>query len=1310
MATFRLRKSGGGSDLRGGDTLRGSTEVVGSFTVAAIKLRTQTGSFSVDAVIVPRHFTVDAIVRRPNLRQFLVAAIIGRGFTVSAWIVRGGSFTADAVIVGQERVGSLTADAWIAGTGGHFSVDAWIKRGQSGAFTVAASLVPAVIPRTGSFTTDAWVVGTPGSFTVDAQISAPSTPTGSFAVDAVVSLTYRHASFAADAVVRREALGQFLVAAVISTFHARSGSFTADAYIARHFTVDAVIARSFSVDAVITQGHGFTVAAVVQTTGFGFFSVDAVVARGAFRVDAVVRRASGGSFDALAVLHAARSGSFTVSAYIYRHFTVDAFIVGTGGSAHYFAVDAFIVSPTSPGPGGGPPPGGGGNGRSGRIVQVLIDGADVTGDTEFGMSTFTQAARTQPGQFTLVLRGATAQHGGEEVLVNIDGFRQYGGFVVNVSQRFATEDATSQPQTVLTGLDFNVLFDRIVIWNAEKYGDQVDPGHAGAYDPIPPLPAGTTDQDAILAYWHRFIDMPWKRLVDVHAGGTDPHALDGVDFVAIASPEEKVTFESGHFMREFMQRVSRQTNGVWWIDPYYTLQYHRRSNATAPFALTDGSVVGTPTRALSVQDSIADITNDALVWGTLAQTIEGKVVLGRDTGDQSVGLWQWAEFRSDVHLQSHVDQRAKSIIQRKVERRLVTATIFEKGFQAGMVATVHAPLLGIDENIVIREITMSFPVAQGNDGNGNYYSLVQWDLSLGLDPEDPWDFYDMLPFEQGLDTTSFPVTQFNFPPFQIPHLQLQNEGKSSLGSTDICVDAPMSIITFRDDFDRPVTWNDPTTWGNGGCGAWTPSDLSSGATALVSVPPPWCVTLAALPGFALSNANFAASVSTGFAHDTLHWGLTSQQDDGLGDSQIFGSQVLPWGAGLPLFARVKRIVGEMVVAVWPQDGSHDAVVVTVPWANEVTLWPDALIDFSGQSQGIAVAAGGGGSGVVLNQGGVGAPPNTIEIDPQFGVRGFMAPDNDRTWLVEYTPPNHVAFFASPGSVVITQGSSGDASDVAWGVLDDAVDNPSVGQVYSRTFSFFGYDLPPNLGHLRLTGQVAASGIGNPLVFLDYMPNGVGVPFRVALSNYAGGGDFDSAAGQFAAGFVVPGNPSDPQVPVGYDATVAIDPTNKIQFTGAFSNVNALPGEYPVESPFNLYLNTHLQHQSLYWVASWGDPVPCGDDGPLGEYASCGSGAPLPFTFGWTSETVKVERDGSFKTTLPIETRTLQVYDKGLLLLPEANWTQVDNQNFKTSTKTRCVRVVYHAPPQLLGSHVATPRSTITSVPADNEQLPSPRPI
>lgn len=436
--------------------------------------------------------------------------------------------------------------------------------------------------------------------------------------------------------------------------------------------------------------------------------------------------------------------------------------------------------------------------------DIPINWVDYTSKVLISECSFTQSARVGAGSFTVGLKGAFPEiKGGEEIRVEIDGFRVFGGYVTQIEQTYFFSTVPT-PKTVLHGTDYNALFDRLTVYNLRSVlaTYNLKGTHYGGY--VQPIyyAKGTSDQEIILDVIERHM------LIDLPADLDYSTWVDAVDTPAPATGW--MLPESGSPWRAMMQSITTVTNGLFYIDPSKALHYHDRSRVTAPFAITDGAG-GVSCKGLEITFDISEMKNDVTVWGTLARTVSGEIMNWREIDDgksaqrywksrvdyankvikkyQTIGIsnltknqkkiyyrylevlpyykaqlqyamlnpgfdavakygrWQYPEFRSEIHSSSWVLKRARSVVNRYGQPiTMAKASIYEPGLVAGQVVTLKSNEYGITVNLPIRSMTITFPVSIGAK-NGSYYVIPKYDLLMGLDPETGWDIYDYLPYE-----------------------------------------------------------------------------------------------------------------------------------------------------------------------------------------------------------------------------------------------------------------------------------------------------------------------------------------------------------------------------------------------------------------------------------------------------------------------------------------------------------------------------------------------------------------------------------
>lgn len=867
----------------------------GALALDAVVLATRpTRLLTLNAFIEERGFGLDAVitpgppVERSGLfylRAWKEAMQSSGGFSLDAVMdsaIGLATFTIDAIYVEPTRTGSFAISSEISAAGeerGLIALDSTFLRVGGEAFSLDAYIA--------QLTLQAWIAG---ALSLDAVIAYVE-GSGDFDMDAVLK-GVSNAALTADAIIA-DAAGDFrqsnLDAVLLATV-TPYGGIEVLAHIA------GTMARSFALDAVLNAAFG--VDAFVQP----YFSLGAYI-EGTSVVVYPPSQDGGDGTSTDGTTFTSPSADFDDS-LIGQQITVDGvdyIITGVTGS------DTLTVSGGLPFgqndlvwsiPSGDPTDPLGGDVPITRKFRVNIEWSrpnrnvwtDITGDVMWRRTKFTQSARVGPGTFELHLLGTFDQFvGGEEVRVSVDDFRVFGGFVLEIEYAYAFEDDYSVPLTILHGVDYNVVLDRRLVYNAEWDEQQ---GGDGEYKPWKPFAKGTSDREIITTIARRFSDV----------SGFD--FITGVDEIETPAPVKGWTMEPGSTWRTVLAEICRITEGVFWISPYKRLEYHDRGDASAPYPITDGNG-GISCRGLSISSSMSVVTNDVFAWGTEAymDTGDSDIIFSRQTADadweadwwatkidrvdtrlanlretpysdrtkkqqttiaalkkssavyeaklaaaqahpsdgsvERIGRWQYAEFRQDIYHQNYLDRRAAAIMQRYAQPVVkARATVFDPGFQAGQVAQVVSTRFGVVEDIAIREMTIDFVVAKEPEG-GRYYAVPRYHLNLGLDPEEPWNIYEYLPFPDTSTDNDDPYTNYNPHHVRIPGIDNATEAAarvldsftraSAAGDTwgvatsersetrewrDSLV---QSFIIFADDFQRmlgPSPWPEANAWGS----------------------------------------------------------------------------------------------------------------------------------------------------------------------------------------------------------------------------------------------------------------------------------------------------------------------------------------------------------------------------------------------------------------------------------------------------------------------------------------------------------------
>ena len=797
------------------------TERTGTLALDAFKARP---GFKVDAIIGTKVVRLGAFIAKAWIdldEQTRSDYTFIDAYIDSYW--SDYTFTIDAEVVGTLKEASFFADADISAVGeirGMFAASGVLTSTPEHAVVVYAQieehppiLLDAVIA--GIVHLDAIIYGAPaGSFTVDARLAHE------VVIDATI-LAPVAASFGASSVFADAAgdIRQFNLDAVLQAV-VDGGGLEVNAVIngaTSSFVVDAVLNAGITADAFI-QPY-FTANAYIETTSVVVYPPSQSGTDGT-STDGSTFSSPTGDFGADEV-----GSTITINGVDYTIVSVidEQTVTVSGGSVDFGEgdLDWSIPSGDATDPVGDDPP-------VTRTFKVKIEWkrpgrfgswTDMTGDVIFEGAEFTQTARVSPGTFTLPLKGAFSQFvGGEDIRVSVDDFVVFGGFVQEVERGYVFEDDLTDPTTTLHGTDYNIVLDSRLVYN-ENW--DIKQGGLGKYKNIKPFAEGTSDQEIIRTLVQKYMTAPWlddfnfQTYVDaietpapfgkwtMQAGTqirqvlteisritegvwtVDPYKfLQYHDRGIVNAPYPITDGDGGIACRglKIRSRVDVMANDVfvWGTEAYVEASdaeiIYRRETADRDWDVDYWSY-----RVSRTEEQIA--TLKAIPYSERSKKQKTRLAALRkrlpiekrklaaaqaETEDGSVevhGRWQHAEFRQDLLKQWAVDRRALAIMNR-YSHPVVTgeATVFDPGFQAGQVVEVVSTKHDVSEELVIRSMTLDFAVMKEPVGD-EYFAVPRYKLSFGLDPEDPWDIYQYLPFP---DVDSNPIGQYNPPQWVFP--------------------------------------------------------------------------------------------------------------------------------------------------------------------------------------------------------------------------------------------------------------------------------------------------------------------------------------------------------------------------------------------------------------------------------------------------------------------------------------------------------------------------------------------------------------
>lgn len=407
---------------------------------------------------------------------------------------------------------------------------------------------------------------------------------------------------------------------------------------------------------------------------------------------------------------------------------------------------------------------------------IIADGpTDITNSVLFAESRFTSLMAAAPGSFEMKVRDPDNTLNfvtGHDLQLRINGEFAWGGivWVVTKTNMFEAVDTNEPVNTrlwVLSGTDYNVIFDKRVLRNPAHYVPNPATGSGGIiYSPatssgsiavIAPITDGEVIRDHIRFYFD----------------------LSGYDTENTDNIFDSYTYEKGFTwptqgtkFREVMNSIVNHEGitedtmlSIYWMDGERNLHYIKEQDLAIAWGFSDTPDNSTtfPFRAGSGTENAMSLVNDALVWGGTNWTTTGDIVFAREQDGTSIAdhhRWQIAEMdvgNPNFVQQAQVDTRAYDIIYgaegtflgtnlgRGVAEKTFTCTWLSARVPGRLIPNQVVPItLSVfgDEplDLPLRSLTISWPGSVGTENR----AWTQYEGEFGLLMSDPSWFWRYL--------------------------------------------------------------------------------------------------------------------------------------------------------------------------------------------------------------------------------------------------------------------------------------------------------------------------------------------------------------------------------------------------------------------------------------------------------------------------------------------------------------------------------------------------------------------------------------
>lgn len=433
-------------------------------------------------------------------------------------------------------------------------------------------------------------------------------------------------------------------------------------------------------------------------------------------------------------------------------------------------------------------------------IKIYYEDQDITDKVLFHTARFDGQANGGVGTFSFQVKDSAMSSSfvtGKSISMSLDNVWYFGGYLMQVGGQFAfpVVDTTdlglvTARQYALSGVNYNVLFDRLVVRNPADYLTRlpIQPGNSLA---------GRMVKDLVANY----LDVPYlnvSQVDDVGLAGGQVNLDLGGSWSWVKSGEQGVTW------RDEMRWVSQFLGSIYYIDANANLHYHAPEKVFSRWGFSDRpnhrTVLSSQTkftgatygfREMETTEDITSMVNDIFVWGgspfiaSTAPLDPSGTVFARRTNDASVtrsGRWQARELKFGVlGLQAQVDSLADAIVppdgsdappgvsltdgvirNQSVPNKTLKLVWYahdvptlETGAKdhliPGQVVNIALYVHGTDIThpliltLPLRRVTVTFPTTPGVlDPYGNPLTYARFEGEFGLSLDDPWNIWSAI--------------------------------------------------------------------------------------------------------------------------------------------------------------------------------------------------------------------------------------------------------------------------------------------------------------------------------------------------------------------------------------------------------------------------------------------------------------------------------------------------------------------------------------------------------------------------------------
>ena len=433
------------------------------------------------------------------------------------------------------------------------------------------------------------------------------------------------------------------------------------------------------------------------------------------------------------------------------------------------------------------------------IVTITVGGNDISDRVVFAETNFTSVAAAQPGSCQITVKGtSTFQAGRDQICLYVNGQRKWWGYLFVMEQGYIFPD-DPEPRVILQGVDLNILFDKLYMYNHahqtwypdgggvyKKVKVSSDDGKVTGYQVSVPVKydtktgkqTETSDEDYIKTMMSDFdldlVEPQIKYGTPPHLGThvptrmSAPHDNKIIGFAMINTGDAKATWtppSSGTSLRAFFTDVSSNVvrtqpgSAIWYIDPDGYIVWRDVDSEWMDWAVGDGGPDAVPVRDLRITTDVSNLKNDVIVFtGTLDPTPTSNqehLKFVHKINNPSVNLFgrfQWSEVMGIDWLEGMINARAKKVLTQQgvpsmtAEFTIFSNTLEEMGLSSdtlypGRIARIFSDthtFMVYDPDTGLQELDgVNLPI-RAVSMRFPTQNIVEFRATCGFDTNDPW--------------------------------------------------------------------------------------------------------------------------------------------------------------------------------------------------------------------------------------------------------------------------------------------------------------------------------------------------------------------------------------------------------------------------------------------------------------------------------------------------------------------------------------------------------------------------------------------